>query len=69
MALAIVDGKEFKITDYDLTPYGIREYLKLDKVKFKDTCTWDISEEDLNGINSQALLVATNIFSSSLKNF
>ncbi len=40
MALAIVDGKEFKITDYDLTPYGIREYLKLDKVKFKDTCTW-----------------------------
>ncbi len=40
MAVAIIDGKEIQIEGYDLTPRGLREYLKLNKVKFKDTCTW-----------------------------
>jgi len=40
MAVAVVDGKEEEITGYDLSPKGIREYLKLDKVKFADTCIW-----------------------------
>lgn len=40
MAVAIVDGKEENIVGYDLSPKGIREYLKLDKTNFKDTCTW-----------------------------
>lgn len=40
MAVAIIDGNEMEITDYDLSPKGIREYLKLEQVKFKDTCTW-----------------------------
>ncbi len=40
MAVAVIDGKEEQITGYDLSPRGLREYLKLDQVKFKDTCTW-----------------------------
>jgi len=40
MAVAIIDGKEIEITGYDLTPRGIREFLQLDKVSYKDTCTW-----------------------------
>lgn len=40
MAVAVVDGKEENILGYDLSPKGIREYLKLDKVKFADTSTW-----------------------------
>jgi S-adenosylmethionine synthetase len=43
MAVAIIDGVEEEIDShlgYDLSPKGIREYLKLDKVKFRDTCTW-----------------------------
>ena len=40
MAVALIDGKEIEITEYDLTPMGIYEYLKLDEVKFADTCTW-----------------------------
>ena len=40
MAVAIVDGEEEEITGYDLDPKGIREYLKLDQVKYADTCTW-----------------------------
>lgn len=40
MAVAIVDGEEEEITGYDLSPKGIREYLKLDKANFKDTCIW-----------------------------
>ena len=40
MAVAIIDGEEIQITGYDLTPKGIREYLKLDQAIFKDTCTW-----------------------------
>ena len=34
------DGREEKITGYDLTPRGIRESLKLDKVKFAETSSW-----------------------------
>ena len=48
MAVAVIiypgqnggDGKEEKITGYDLSPKGIREYLKLNKVKFADTSLW-----------------------------
>jgi S-adenosylmethionine synthetase len=40
MAVAIVDGLEIEITGYDLSPKGIYRYLKLDKIQFKDTCTW-----------------------------
>jgi len=40
MAVAIIDGVESEITGYDLSPKGIREYLKLDEVKYKETCTW-----------------------------
>lgn len=37
MAVAVVDGAEEKITGYDLSPKGIRKYLKLDQVKYADT--------------------------------
>ena len=40
MAIAVVDGKEIKIDDYDLTPKGIRKLLKLDNIKFTDTSIW-----------------------------
>jgi S-adenosylmethionine synthetase len=40
MATAIVDGKEIEIAGYDLTPKGIKEFLKLEDVKFSETCTW-----------------------------
>jgi S-adenosylmethionine synthetase len=40
MAVAVVDGAEEEITGYDLSPKGIREFLKLDQVKFADTCNW-----------------------------
>lgn len=40
MAVAIIDGQEVEINGYDLTPRGIHKHLKLDEVKFKDTCTW-----------------------------
>lgn len=40
MAVAVIDGREEDITGYDLTPRGLREFLKLDKVKFAETCTW-----------------------------
>jgi len=40
MAVSTVDGKEESIVGYDLSPNGIREYLKLDEVKFVDTCNW-----------------------------
>lgn len=40
MAIAVIDGKEIDIIDYDLTPRGIKKHLKLDDVKFSDTCTW-----------------------------
>ncbi len=40
MAVVVVDGIEEEITGYDLTPRGIREALKLDTVRYTDTCTW-----------------------------
>jgi len=40
MAVAIIDGEEMDITNYNLTPKGIYNHLKLDQVKFKETCTW-----------------------------
>jgi S-adenosylmethionine synthetase len=40
MAVAVIDGVEEDITGYDLTPRGIRTALKLDTVKYVDTCTW-----------------------------
>ncbi len=40
MAVAIINGKEEQIEGYDLSPRGIREYLKLAEVKYTDTCTW-----------------------------
>lgn len=40
MAVAIIDGVESEITDYDLRPRGIYEHLKLGEVKYRDTCTW-----------------------------
>ena len=40
MAVAVIDGKEEEIVGYDLSPKGMRKYLKLDQVKFADTCQW-----------------------------
>lgn len=40
MAVAVIDGVEEEITGYNLTPKGIREFLKLDTVTYKDTCKW-----------------------------
>ena len=40
MATATIDGQNFAITDYDLTPVGIRKFLKLDEVKFAQTAQW-----------------------------
>lgn len=40
MAVAVIDGIESEIIGYDLTPRGIHKHLKLDEVKYKDTCTW-----------------------------
>ena len=40
MAVAVIDGVESEISGYDLTPRGIYNHLKLDEVKWNDTCTW-----------------------------
>ncbi|HWQ59753.1 MAG TPA: methionine adenosyltransferase domain-containing protein [Candidatus Fimivivens sp.] len=40
MAVALVDGREVPIEGYDLTPAGIREFLRLNGVKFVDTAVW-----------------------------
>lgn len=40
MANVSIDGMEEEIRDYDLSPKGIREFLKLDSVTFRDTATW-----------------------------
>jgi S-adenosylmethionine synthetase len=40
MAVAVIDGKEEQIQGYDLTPKGIKEFLKLDNVKFAETSQW-----------------------------
>lgn len=40
MAIAEVDGKETKISEYDLSPSGIYELLKLKEVKWSKTSQW-----------------------------
>lgn len=40
MAVAIINGVEEEIKGYDLSPRGIREYLKLKEVKYAETCQW-----------------------------
>jgi len=40
MAIATIDGTEENLRDYDLSPKGIREFLKLDEVKFVETAKW-----------------------------
>lgn len=40
MAVAELDGKESAIAGYDLTPNGIREFLKLDRIRWADTAQW-----------------------------
>jgi hypothetical protein len=52
MATAIIDGKEEKISGYDLTPKGIINFLKLKEPKFALTACWDILATILIGINN-----------------
>ena len=40
MAIAEVDGKETKVSEYDLSPSGIYELLKLKEVKWSKTSQW-----------------------------
>lgn len=40
MAIAVVDGKEIEITDYDLSPQGINTALLLNTIEYTKTCTW-----------------------------
>ncbi|HDY73114.1 MAG TPA: methionine adenosyltransferase [Candidatus Jorgensenbacteria bacterium] len=40
MAVAEVDGKETKISEYDLSPSGIYEFLKLKEVRWSKTSQW-----------------------------
>lgn len=40
MNIALVDGVESPITNFDLSPAGIRKLLKLDTVNYTDTCVW-----------------------------
>ncbi len=40
MTVGIIDGKEELLSGYDLSPRGIRKYLKLDQVKYAETSTW-----------------------------
>ena len=40
MAVAKVDGKEMEIFGYDLSPKGIRNFLKLGDVKWQETAAW-----------------------------
>ncbi len=40
MAMAIVDGVEVPVEGYDLSPSGIRQFLKLDTVTFAQTALW-----------------------------
>jgi S-adenosylmethionine synthetase len=39
-ATAIVDGKEFPVSGYNLTPKGIIEYLDLNKPIYQETAKW-----------------------------
>ena len=41
MALAEINGeKNIEITDYDLSPKGIYNFLELDKVRWSETAQW-----------------------------
>ena len=40
MAVAVIDGAEEEVSGYDLSPLGIRKFLKLDTVRYTDTCKW-----------------------------
>lgn len=40
MAVAIIDGQEEQIKNYDLTPNGIKNLLDLENVKFTGTSKW-----------------------------
>ena len=40
MAVAVIDGEEVEIEGYDLSTKGIRESLRLDEVRYRDTCIW-----------------------------
>jgi S-adenosylmethionine synthetase len=40
MAMAIVDGQEMDIIDYDLSPAAMKGFLKLNEVKFAETAPW-----------------------------
>ncbi len=40
MAVAEIDGKEVKISGYDLSPKGIRAFLKLTNVEWSKTAVW-----------------------------
>jgi len=40
MAKAIIDGVESDISGYDLTPAGIRKFLKLDQPIYTNTASW-----------------------------
>ena len=48
MAVAVIDGKEEQVIGYDLSPKGIREFLKLDEVKFTETAKWGHFGRDFN---------------------
>ena len=40
MAVAIVDGDEIPIKGYDLSPKGIKKFLRLDRPIYRKTCVW-----------------------------
>lgn len=40
MAVATIDGVSQEVTGYDLTPNGIRSFLKLDRPIYADTAAW-----------------------------
>jgi S-adenosylmethionine synthetase len=48
MALALIDGKEIKIDNYDLSPTGIRKFLSLDEIKFAETSQWGHFGQNFN---------------------
>ncbi len=40
MATALIDGREITVTEYDLTPVGIRKLLRLDRPIYAKTSVW-----------------------------
>ncbi|MBI4239438.1 methionine adenosyltransferase domain-containing protein [Candidatus Uhrbacteria bacterium] len=40
MRVAVVDGKEIQITDYDVRPQGIKNFLQLDRPIYAQTASW-----------------------------